>query len=61
MTDTELGYMQMSVAFAQKICENLEADGVKIYPYNEVYSYVQADTVRQQNAFSPNPVSTVAL
>ena len=42
MTDTELRLYANVSAFAQKICENLEADGVKIYPYNEVYSYVQA-------------------
>ena len=42
MTDTELRLYANVGAFAEKIRENLEADGVKIYPYNEVYSYVQA-------------------
>ena len=42
MTDTELRLYANVSAFAEKICENLEADGVKIYPHNEVDSDVQA-------------------
>ena len=41
MTDSELRLYANVAAFSEKIRRNLEADGVKIYPYNDVYSYVQ--------------------
>ncbi len=41
MTDNELRLYANAAAFSEEIRSNLEADGVKIYPYNEVYSYVQ--------------------
>ena len=31
-----------AAAFSEEIRSNLEADGVKIYPYDDVYSYVQS-------------------
>lgn len=41
MTDTEVRLYANEAAFSKKIRTDLEADGVKIYPYNDVYSYVQ--------------------
>ena len=41
MTDNELRLYANAVAFSEEIRSNLEADGVKIYPYNDVYSDVQ--------------------
>lgn len=41
MTDNELRLYANAAAFSEEIRSNLEADGIKIYPYDEVYSYVQ--------------------
>lgn len=41
MTDTEVRLYANAAAFSEEICTNLAADGVKIYPYEDVYSYVQ--------------------
>lgn len=41
MTDTEIRLFANEMAFPQKVREYLEADGVKLYPYDEVYTYVQ--------------------
>ncbi len=41
MTDAEIRLYANKAAFSEEIRRNLEADGVKIYPYDEVYSYVQ--------------------
>lgn len=41
MMDNELRLYANAAAFSEEICSNLEADGIKIYPYDEVYSYVQ--------------------
>lgn len=41
MTEKELRLYANADAFSEKICEDLEVDGVKIYPYDEIYSYVQ--------------------
>ncbi|MFQ7766376.1 MAG: aminopeptidase P family N-terminal domain-containing protein, partial [Blautia sp.] len=41
MTDTEVRLYANAAAFSEEICTNLADDGVKIYPYEDVYSYVQ--------------------
>ena len=41
MTDTEIRLFANAMAFPQEVREHLEADGVKIYPYEEVYACVQ--------------------
>lgn len=41
MTDAEIRLYANKAAFSEEIRSNLEADGIKIYPYDEVYSYVQ--------------------
>lgn len=41
MTETELRLYANAAAFSEKIRKDLEEDGVRIYPYDEVYSYVQ--------------------
>ena len=41
MTDDELRLYANASAFSEEIRSNLKADGVKIYPYDEVYSYVR--------------------
>ncbi|MFR4122648.1 MAG: aminopeptidase family protein P, partial [Clostridium sp.] len=41
MTDTEIRLFANEMAFPQKVREYLEADGVKLYPYDEVYTCVQ--------------------
>lgn len=41
MTDNELRLYANAAAFSEEIRSNLEADGIKIYLYDEVYSYVQ--------------------
>lgn len=41
MTDTEVRLYANAAAFSEEIRTNLAADGVKIYPYEDVYSYVQ--------------------
>ena len=41
MTDTEIRLFTNAMAFPQKVREYLEADGVKFYPYDEVYTCVQ--------------------
>ena len=41
MTDDELRLYANASAFSEEIRSNLKADGVKIYPYAEVYSYVR--------------------
>ena len=40
MTENELRLYANAAAFSEEIRSNLESDGVKIYPYNDVYSYV---------------------
>ncbi len=42
MMENELRLYANAVAFSEEIRSNLEADGVKIYPYDDVYSYVQS-------------------
>ena len=42
MMENELRLYANAAAFSEEICSNLEADGVKIYPYDAVYSYVQS-------------------
>ena len=42
MMENELRLYANAAAFSDEICSNLEADGVKIYPYDDVYSYVQS-------------------
>ena len=42
MMENELRLYANAAAFSEEIRSNLEADGVKIYPYDEVYSYVQS-------------------
>lgn len=42
MMENELRLYANAAAFSEEIRSNLEADGVKIYPYNDVYSYVQS-------------------
>lgn len=42
MMENELRLYANAAAFSEEIRSNLEADGVKIYPYDDVYSYVQA-------------------
>lgn len=39
--ENELRLYANAAAFSEEIHSNLEADGVKIYPYDDVYSYVQ--------------------
>lgn len=39
--ENELRLYANAAAFSEEIRSNLEADGVKIYPYDDVYSYVQ--------------------
>ena len=41
MTENELRLYANAAAFSEEIRSNLEADGVKIYPYDDVYFYVQ--------------------
>lgn len=41
MMENELRLYANVAAFSEEIRSNLEADGVKIYPYDDVYSYVQ--------------------
>lgn len=42
MMENELRLYADAAAFSEEIRSNLEADGVKIYPYDDVYSYVQS-------------------
>lgn len=42
MMENELRLYANVAAFSEEIRSNLEADGVKIYPYDDVYSYVQS-------------------
>lgn len=42
MMENELRLYVNAAAFSEEIRSNLEADGVKIYPYDDVYSYVQS-------------------
>lgn len=42
MMENELRLYANAAAFSEEIHSNLEADGVKIYPYDDVYSYVQS-------------------
>lgn len=42
MMENELRSYANAAAFSEEIRSNLEADGVKIYPYDDVYSYVQS-------------------
>lgn len=42
MMENELRLYANAAAFSEEIRSNLEADGVKIYPYDDVYSYVQS-------------------
>ncbi|MBU5479762.1 aminopeptidase P family protein [Blautia sp. MSJ-19] len=41
MTENELRLYANEVVFSEEIRNDLEEDGVKIYPYDDVYSYVQ--------------------
>ena len=41
MMENELRLYANAAAFSEEIRSNLEADGVKIYPYDDVYYYVQ--------------------
>lgn len=41
MMENERRLYANAAAFSEEIRSNLEADGVKIYPYDDVYSYVQ--------------------
>ena len=42
MMENELRLYANAAAFSEEIRSNLEADWVKIYPYDDVYSYVQS-------------------
>lgn len=42
MMENELRLYANAAAFSEEIRSNLEADGVKIYPYDDVYSYVRS-------------------
>ena len=42
MMENELRLYANAAAFSEEICTNLADDGVKIYPYEDVYSYVQS-------------------
>ena len=42
MMENELRLYANAAAFSEEIRSNLEADRVKIYPYDDVYSYVQS-------------------
>lgn len=42
MMENELRLYANAAVFSEEIRSNLEADGVKIYPYDDVYSYVQS-------------------
>ena len=42
MMENELRLYANAAAFSEEIRSNLEADGVKIYPYDDFYSYVQS-------------------
>lgn len=42
MMENELRLYANAAAFSEEIRSNLEADGIKIYPYDDVYSYVQS-------------------
>lgn len=42
MMENELRLYANAAAFSEEIRSNLEVDGVKIYPYDDVYSYVQS-------------------
>ena len=42
LMENELRLYANAAAFSEEIRSNLEADGVKIYPYDDVYSYVQS-------------------
>lgn len=42
MMENELRLYANAAAFSEEIRSNLEADGAKIYPYDDVYSYVQS-------------------
>ena len=57
MMENELRLYANAAAFSEEIRSNLEADGVKIYPYDDVYSYVQ--TISSDKKFcSPGRMST---
>ena len=42
MMENDVRLYANAAAFSEEIRSNLEADGVKIYPYDDVYSYVQS-------------------
>lgn len=57
MTDTEVRLYANAADFSEEIRTNLADDGVKIYPYEDVYSYVQTISGDKKSSF-PKPMST---
>ena len=58
MTDTEVRLYANAAAFSEEICTNLADDGVKIYPYEDVYSYVQTISEDKKILLSKDSVNS---
>ena len=58
MTDKELRLFVNETVFSEEIRANLEADGVEIYPYNDVYSYVRTIDADQKVLLSKANVNS---
>lgn len=58
MTDKELRLFVNETVFSEEIRANLEADGVEIYPYNDVYSYVRTIDANQKVLLSKANVNS---
>ena len=58
MTEKELRLFANIKAFPEDVRKNLEADGVKLYPYNEVYTYVQKIGAEQKVLLSKKCVNS---
>ena len=58
MTDTEIRLFANEMAFPQKVREYLEADGVKLYPYDEVYTCVQTFSKGKKVLLSKSSVNS---
>ena len=58
VTDAELRLYANAAAFSEEICTNLADDGVKIYPYEDVYSYVQTISEDKKILLSKDSVNS---
>ena len=58
VTDAELRLYANAAAFSEEIRTNLAADGVKIYPYEDVYSYVQTISEDKKILLSKDSVNS---